>query len=101
MRRAYGLGELLESQVDADPVVQFQTWLAQATDSREPTRWATVVDRLSEAQRAAIALAHGPEQVDEVLDEPVHRRLGQFSAHESLLRRAGSHTYVGDDEDDE
>ncbi|WP_427889003.1 pyridoxamine 5'-phosphate oxidase [Kribbella sp. GL6] len=30
MRETYGLGELLESQVDADPVVQFQTWLEQA-----------------------------------------------------------------------
>ncbi|WP_329481860.1 pyridoxamine 5'-phosphate oxidase [Kribbella sp. NBC_01484] len=36
MRRAYGLGELLESQVDADPVVQFQTWLAQATEAGLP-----------------------------------------------------------------
>jgi pyridoxamine 5'-phosphate oxidase len=32
MRRTYGLGELLESQVDPDPIVQFQTWLAQATE---------------------------------------------------------------------
>ncbi|MET9318472.1 pyridoxamine 5'-phosphate oxidase [Kribbella sp. NPDC003505] len=30
MRETYGLGELLESQVAADPVVQFQTWLEQA-----------------------------------------------------------------------
>ena len=36
MRRAYGLGELLESQVNADPVVQFQTWLAQATGAGLP-----------------------------------------------------------------
>ncbi|WP_328526374.1 pyridoxamine 5'-phosphate oxidase [Kribbella sp. NBC_00359] len=36
MRRAYGLGELLESQVDSDPVVQFQTWLAQATEAGLP-----------------------------------------------------------------
>ena len=36
MRRAYGLGELLESQVDADPVGQFQTWLAQATEAGLP-----------------------------------------------------------------
>ncbi len=36
MRRAYGLGELLESQVDADPIVQFQTWLAQATGAGLP-----------------------------------------------------------------
>jgi pyridoxamine 5'-phosphate oxidase len=33
MRRAYGLGELLESQVDPDPIVQFGTWLAHATDA--------------------------------------------------------------------
>jgi pyridoxamine 5'-phosphate oxidase len=32
MRRTYGLGELLEEQLDADPVVQFGTWLAHATD---------------------------------------------------------------------
>ncbi|MEV5965161.1 pyridoxamine 5'-phosphate oxidase [Kribbella sp. NPDC051952] len=32
MRRTYGLGELLETQVDPDPIVQFQTWLAQATE---------------------------------------------------------------------
>jgi pyridoxamine 5'-phosphate oxidase len=32
MRRTYGLGELLEGQVDSDPIVQFQTWLAQATE---------------------------------------------------------------------
>jgi pyridoxamine 5'-phosphate oxidase len=30
MRRTYGLGELLEQQVDADPVVQFQRWLENA-----------------------------------------------------------------------
>ncbi|HZX07984.1 pyridoxamine 5'-phosphate oxidase [Kribbella sp.] len=30
MRETYGLGELLESQVAADPVVQFETWLDQA-----------------------------------------------------------------------
>src|SRR3954451_20182813 len=33
MRRAYGLGELLESQVDPDPIVQFQVWLEQARDA--------------------------------------------------------------------
>jgi pyridoxamine 5'-phosphate oxidase len=33
MRRTYGLGELLESQVDPDPIVQFGTWLAQATEA--------------------------------------------------------------------
>jgi pyridoxamine 5'-phosphate oxidase len=32
MRRTYGLGELLESQVAPDPVVQFQTWLEQARE---------------------------------------------------------------------
>jgi pyridoxamine 5'-phosphate oxidase len=30
MRETYGLGELLESQVAGDPVMQFQTWLEQA-----------------------------------------------------------------------
>jgi pyridoxamine 5'-phosphate oxidase len=30
MRRAYGLGELLAEQVDADPVVQFTSWLENA-----------------------------------------------------------------------
>jgi pyridoxamine 5'-phosphate oxidase len=30
MRRAYGLGELLEEQVDADPVVQFTRWMENA-----------------------------------------------------------------------
>jgi hypothetical protein len=96
----------LQAQIDALRERQRLTavyldWLAQATDSREPTQWATVVDRLSEAQRQAIAIAHGPEQVDEFLDEPVRRRLGRFSPQESLLRRAGSHTYAGDDEDEE
>ena len=76
-------------------------WLADATDSREPTRWATVVDRLSEGQRQAIALAHGPEQVDEVLDRPVRRLTGRQSPQEVLLRQAGSHVYPGDDEDDD
>jgi pyridoxamine 5'-phosphate oxidase len=33
MRRVYGLGELLEGQVDPDPVVQFTVWLAQATEA--------------------------------------------------------------------
>src|SRR5690349_16422867 len=33
MRQTYGLGELLESQVDADPIVQFGRWLAQATEA--------------------------------------------------------------------
>jgi pyridoxamine 5'-phosphate oxidase len=33
MRQTYGLGELLESQVDVDPVAQFGLWLAQATDA--------------------------------------------------------------------
>ncbi|ADB34893.1 pyridoxamine 5'-phosphate oxidase [Kribbella flavida DSM 17836] len=33
MRQTYGLGELLESQVDADPVKQFGVWLAQATEA--------------------------------------------------------------------
>ncbi|MET9271339.1 pyridoxamine 5'-phosphate oxidase [Kribbella sp. NPDC003557] len=32
MRETYGLGELLESQVAADPVVQFRTWLEQARE---------------------------------------------------------------------
>jgi hypothetical protein len=75
-------------------------WLAQATDSTEPARWATVVDRLSDAQRAAIALAHGDEQVDEFLDEPVRRLTGRFSPQEALLRRAGSSVYADDDEDE-
>ncbi|TQJ17743.1 pyridoxamine 5'-phosphate oxidase [Kribbella jejuensis] len=30
MRETYGLGELLESQVDADPLKQFEVWLEQA-----------------------------------------------------------------------
>ena len=33
MRQTYGLGELLESQVDADPIAQFRLWLAQATEA--------------------------------------------------------------------
>ena len=33
MRQTYGLGELLESQVDPDPIVQFGSWLAQATEA--------------------------------------------------------------------
>nr|WP_167218146.1 pyridoxamine 5'-phosphate oxidase [Kribbella shirazensis] len=33
MRETYGLGELLENQVAADPVVQFQLWLDQARDA--------------------------------------------------------------------
>ncbi len=33
MRETYGLGELLEGQVDADPIVQFGLWLAQATEA--------------------------------------------------------------------
>jgi pyridoxamine 5'-phosphate oxidase len=33
MRQAYGLGELLESQVDPDPIAQFGRWLAQATEA--------------------------------------------------------------------
>ena len=33
MRQTYGLGELLEHQVDADPVKQFALWLAQAADA--------------------------------------------------------------------
>jgi hypothetical protein len=60
-----------------------------------------VADRLSEAQRAAIALAHGDEQVDEYLDQPVRRLTGRFSPQEALLRRAGSHVYADDDEDAE
>ena len=34
MRETYGLGELLESQVDADPIVQFGKWLEQARRGR-------------------------------------------------------------------
>jgi pyridoxamine 5'-phosphate oxidase len=33
MRETYGLGELLEDQVDADPVKQFGAWLAQAAEA--------------------------------------------------------------------
>ncbi|MFB6722109.1 pyridoxamine 5'-phosphate oxidase [Kribbella sp. NPDC056345] len=33
MRRTYGLGELLEDQLNADPIVQFGVWLAQATEA--------------------------------------------------------------------
>jgi len=33
MRETYGLGELLESQVDADPIVQFGKWLQQAREA--------------------------------------------------------------------
>ncbi|MFI5711939.1 pyridoxamine 5'-phosphate oxidase [Kribbella sp. NPDC051620] len=33
MRETYGLGELLEEQVDADPLKQFGLWLAQAVDA--------------------------------------------------------------------
>jgi pyridoxamine 5'-phosphate oxidase len=36
MRRVYGLGELLESQVDEDPIVQFGTWLTHATQAGLP-----------------------------------------------------------------
>src|SRR5689334_11910443 len=33
MRQTYGLGELLEGQVDPDPITQFGAWLAQATEA--------------------------------------------------------------------
>ncbi|MEV6282216.1 pyridoxamine 5'-phosphate oxidase [Kribbella sp. NPDC051770] len=33
MRQTYGLGELLEDQVDPDPFQQFGLWLAQATEA--------------------------------------------------------------------
>jgi pyridoxamine 5'-phosphate oxidase len=33
MRRTYGLGELLEDQVDPDPIKQFGVWLAQAGEA--------------------------------------------------------------------
>ncbi len=33
MRKTYGLGELLESQLDPDPVKQFGVWLAQVTEA--------------------------------------------------------------------
>lgn len=33
MRETYGLGELLEAQVDADPVKQFGRWLEQAAEA--------------------------------------------------------------------
>ncbi|MEI8411260.1 MULTISPECIES: pyridoxamine 5'-phosphate oxidase [unclassified Kribbella] len=36
MRRIYGLGELLETQVDKDPIVQFGIWLKQATEAGLP-----------------------------------------------------------------
>ncbi|MGW6282285.1 pyridoxamine 5'-phosphate oxidase [Kribbella sp. NPDC055071] len=36
MRRTYGLGELLESQLDPNPIAQFQTWLNQATEAGLP-----------------------------------------------------------------
>ncbi len=36
MRETYGLGELLESQLDPDPVKQFGLWLAQATEAGLP-----------------------------------------------------------------
>ncbi len=34
IRKSYELGELLEGQVDANPLVQFQTWLSQAIDAQ-------------------------------------------------------------------
>src|SRR5215207_8528990 len=34
MRRNYGLGELLEAQVDPDPIVQFTRWLDNAREFR-------------------------------------------------------------------
>jgi len=33
MRKTYGLGELLEEQMAADPIAQFGVWLAQATEA--------------------------------------------------------------------
>jgi len=33
MRKTYGLGELLEEQLAADPIAQFGVWLAQATEA--------------------------------------------------------------------
>ncbi|MER7248141.1 pyridoxamine 5'-phosphate oxidase [Kribbella sp. NPDC000426] len=33
MRRTYGLGELLEDQMDSDPIKQFETWLQQAREA--------------------------------------------------------------------
>ncbi|MET7277403.1 pyridoxamine 5'-phosphate oxidase [Kribbella sp. NPDC005582] len=33
MRKTYGLGELLEEQMAADPITQFGVWLAQATEA--------------------------------------------------------------------
>ena len=94
----------LQAQIDALKERQrlsavYLDWLADATDSREPTRWATVVDRLSEGQRAAIALARGDEQVDELLDEPVRSLTGRLSRR-SLLGEGLPHL-VGDDEDEE
>lgn len=48
MRRTYGLGELLESQVDSNPVAQFQTWLAQATEAGLPEPNAMVLATASD-----------------------------------------------------
>ena len=77
MRRAYGLGELLESQVDADPVVQFQTWLAQATEAGLPEPNAMVL---------ATADADGRPSARTVLLKRVDESGGVHDPEKVLLR---------------
>jgi len=51
MRETYGLGELLESQLDPDPVKQFGLWLAQATEAGLPEPNAMVLATVGQGGR--------------------------------------------------
>ncbi|WP_246486681.1 hypothetical protein [Kribbella qitaiheensis] len=61
MRETYGLGELLESQVDADPIVQFGKWLAQATEAglAEPNAMVIATGRRGRPSVGADCAAEG------------------------------------------
>ena len=79
----------------------FVDWLARATDSAEPARFATVVDRLSPEHRKWLVIAEGEAGADDKLDEPVRRLTGRLSSREALQQRMSGRFDGEEPEDDE
>jgi pyridoxamine 5'-phosphate oxidase len=115
MRRTYGLGELLESQVDRDPIVQFGTWLAQATEAglAEPNAMVLATADADGKPSARTVLLKGLDargfvfftnqqsrKADDLATNPYCALLFPWHAMERQVRIEGSATKLPQDEVD-
>jgi pyridoxamine 5'-phosphate oxidase len=115
MRQTYGLGELLESQVDADPIKQFGLWLAQATEAglTEPNAMVIATVGADGRPSARTVLLKGLDErgfvfytnqqsrkADDLAANPACALVFPWHAMERQVRVEGTATKLPDDEVD-